>query len=391
MIKSFSNETCAFDCEWVPCAQAGRRLLGLDDSAGEGAVFEAMWQTYRKLGDPATSRPFLKLALSKVVSIAAVFRIRNTDGSIELELFSRGITECGEGKLIGDFLERVAEKSPAKGWQLWGFNSSGSDLPILKQRAIALGVACPKFSLRPDRSSGAPDFHDDRYSGAHIDILGLLGNYGRGDGVRPSLDEFAAACGIPGKMGVSGDQVADLYLEGKEREIVEYNQLDALTTHLVMLKIAFHSGRLGAAAYCAETEAVEQFLEKKAVEGGTHLQAFLELWERRRTGHEPATAAPIQVTSVAPAVVGSETTTLEWDLFVKQVQNCLGLQIAAALRSKRSFRCIGDRVVVAFGGGQHAHDLVNAAETLARVEEVLSDLLGQPTHLVCEMGDLLAG
>jgi hypothetical protein len=41
--------------------------------------------------------------------------------------------------------------------------------------------------------------------------------------------------------------VADLYLDGKVREIVAYNETDAVTTHLVMLRVALQAGKLTAA------------------------------------------------------------------------------------------------------------------------------------------------
>ena len=55
----------------------------------------------------------------------------------------------------------------------------------------------------------------------------------------PSLNEMAAVCGIPGKLGISGKEVAQLWMEGRLLEIVAYNECDALTTYLIWLRIAF--------------------------------------------------------------------------------------------------------------------------------------------------------
>jgi len=163
MIKQFSNDTCAFDCEWVPCATTGRRLLNLDHASSEVEVFRATWERHRAEDEEGrrrddnngegevARRPFLKLAMSRVISIAAILRQKRVDGTVKLQLYARHIGECSEGELIGDFLERVARNNPEKGWQLWGFNSVASGLPVLKQRAIALGVSCPKFSMRPEK------------------------------------------------------------------------------------------------------------------------------------------------------------------------------------------------------------------------------------------------
>ena len=49
---------------------------------------------------------------------------------------------------------------------------------------------------------------------------------------RPSLHQAATLSGIPGKIGVSGSSVAEMWLQGKLSEIVAYNEFDAFTTHL---------------------------------------------------------------------------------------------------------------------------------------------------------------
>ena len=120
MIKTFSPKTCAFDCEWVPCPVTARRLLGLPTDTSDAHAMHAAWRRYAKEGE---ERPFLKLVLSQVVSIAAVIRQRDDNGHIKLGMYARGVDEYAEGELIGNFLEGVAKRQ----WQLWGFNSAGSD------------------------------------------------------------------------------------------------------------------------------------------------------------------------------------------------------------------------------------------------------------------------
>src|SRR5690606_19682823 len=100
---------------------------------------------------------------------------------------------CPEAELIQRFLEKVA----ADHYQLWRYNSSTADLPILVQRAIALGVSCPAFSKRPAKPWEGYDYHDGRSSDAHMDILQTVGSHGSGTS-KPKLHEFAVACGFPG-------------------------------------------------------------------------------------------------------------------------------------------------------------------------------------------------
>lgn len=276
MFTTFHHATCAFDCEWIPCADTARRLLNLAPDAPESDCFEALWDYTRKDGDD-TPQPFVKLILSKVISLACVLRDKDPKtGELKLQLVGRGVgleTDSGiqydsEGPLIQRFLELVADKK----YQLWGFNSRSSDLPILVQRATALGVACPKFSA----GKKGWNYHH-RYHDAHIDILDeIQGFFGA---ARPSLNELAVACGIPGKLDVAGSEVATMYLDGKLSEIVAYNECDALTTHLLMLRVAYHAGRVGDAEYKTEVDAVRALINNEIAEGKAHLTLFRDQWD----------------------------------------------------------------------------------------------------------------
>ena len=284
MLKLLAPKTCAFDCEWVPCPATARRLLHLPPTTSDREAMEAVWQHYseqeaERTGRPPqpAARPFLKLILSQVVSVAAVLRQLENDKP-KLWLWSMSIADHTEGELIANFLERVAKGQ----WQLWGFNSAEADLPILKQRAIALGVPCPEFSERPERNSKDKkyDYHDSRYGDGHKDMLEVIGGFGGGGAKKPSLNEFAVACGIPGKLDVAGDEVAELYLQGRLAEILEYNETDAVTTHLLMLRIGLHTGQLAPAAYAAEVEAVEQLVQQQIAKGKQQFAKFSAAWQR---------------------------------------------------------------------------------------------------------------
>ena len=272
MIKEFKAKTCAFDAEWVPCAESGRRLLGLEKDMPEADVFEAMWAHDRKEGDGPEVQPFLKLVMSKVVSIAAVMREVHQDGRVELKVYSSGVDETSEGKMIQQFLEQVA----TKGFQLWGYNSSGADVPILMQRAIALGIELPKFSKRPNKPWEGMDYHDARGSQAHVDIMNAIGGYGGSS--NPKLAELAAASGVPGKLDTDGGQVAQMYLAGKVRDIVAYNETDALTTHLLMLRVALTGGFLIREKYMDELAAVDALLAEGIQAGKEHFRQFRDVW-----------------------------------------------------------------------------------------------------------------
>ena len=56
---------------------------------------------------------------------------------------------------------------------------------------------------------------------------------------RPTINRHSER--IPG-VEVIGDSVAQMWLEGKLPEIVEYNEFDAFTTHLLWARVAHSLG-----------------------------------------------------------------------------------------------------------------------------------------------------
>lgn len=278
MLKRFWNKTCAFDAEWVPCPRSARRLLNLPPDTSDEDAFTAIWKYDDEDWQEGQPHPFIKLALSQVVSIVGVVRTVEDDGHIRLGLRSRGIDRYEEGAMIRDFLEGVA----GQGYQLWGYNSNNSDLPILVQRAIALGIQCPHFTNRPPKPWLGDDYFDSRQSQAHVDLLEAISTRVRGKAM-PKLKEMAAACGLPGKTEIKqeqidGQNVAGLYLDGRIDLIVAYNELDALTNHLLMLRVAYFCAHLDRERYREEIQATRELITREVDAGKEHLADYNERW-----------------------------------------------------------------------------------------------------------------
>lgn len=369
MLKHFADHTCAFDAEWSPCPATARRLLGLAADASDRAATEAAWAHYRREDGP--ERPFLKLMLCRVASIAAVLRHRQPGGPPRLRLYSRGLHTTDEAALIRDFLEML----PVQKFQLWGFNSSGADLPMLKQRAVALAAPCPAFSRRPDKPWEGYDYHDGRSSEAHVDILALLAGY-NGGMARFSLAEMAAACGLPGKLDVTGDDVAELALSGEYAKIVEYNETDALTTHLLMLRVALHTGHLAPDEHAAEVAAARRLAEEEAAKGKQQFAKFLAAWDAL----SPPAAPPVRPDDAALVQALRE----HYKALLQAAQEEHGPALAQALRAMRGPVFRGDPLTLHFAGDRAACALVQAnADTVAAL---VARLLALPKlRVVCEV------
>jgi predicted PolB exonuclease-like 3'-5' exonuclease len=271
MFKTIAEKIWAFDLEWIPDAQAGRLVYNLPGEMPDNEVIREMWKSAGATAEDP--RPYLKTVLCRVVSVAAVTREKNSRGEYTLDLRylpKNPDQAISEQQLIGDFLQTLGRSKP----QLVGFNSSEADIPILLQRGVAAGITAPDFCERPDKPWEGQDYFS-QYADAHIDLKKILGGWGK---ATPSLHELAQVSGIPGKMDISGDNVVDLWLAGKMRDIVEYNQYDALTTYLVWLRVAHFAGFFSSENYELEQNKVKQLIQSKIKSGESHLTRFLNRW-----------------------------------------------------------------------------------------------------------------
>jgi predicted PolB exonuclease-like 3'-5' exonuclease len=276
MIKYVANRVWAFDAEWIPDPLAGRLLYDIPESVTDlGEIMQIMWQ--RGGATDADPTPFLKLAVCSVVSIAALER-RVTDDSVTLHLMRlphdpTDPEQTPESGIVGTFLDAIGERRP----QLVGFNSIDSDLKLLVQRGTILGLRSAAFCERPNKPWEGIDYFA-RGSEYNVDLKEILGGFGK---ATPSLHEIATQSGIPGKMDVDGNQVAQLWLKGELKKIVEYNEFDALTTYLLWLRLAHFAGHFTGEEYAAEQNRLREYLTAESQQGGKpHLEVYLEEWKR---------------------------------------------------------------------------------------------------------------
>jgi len=258
--------TLFFDMEWVPDADAARRLFDLSPEVDEVDAMQKLWQGGYKYDEESNPRPFLKYMFSRVVSIA--FLSRRTifiDGQRRTEFRLNSFPElplngnvATEAEIIERFLASVGKYRP----QLVGYNSTDSDLQVLIQRALINEVSAPEFCRRPeDKFDKSNDYFARWENENHLDIIRFFSNGNRT--MTPRLDDLARACGFPGKIDVKGEQVTDLWLSGDLRKIIEYNQTDALNTYLVWLRLVHFCGKLAGEEYFEETEQFRSFLESE--------------------------------------------------------------------------------------------------------------------------------
>lgn len=276
MFKAVLPRLLSFDIEWVPDPLAAELLHGVKDNPLH-SIEDAYRVLWKEAGaTPERPQPFVKTMLSRIVSIAGILREEGEGGSVSLRLVSlpedvKDEEKCKESAILKAFLKAVGRSHP----QLVGYNSTNSDIPILVERAIAHGLPGYGFGSRPEKPWEGVDYFS-AHSDYHVDLANVLGRWNQ----TPRLHEAANLSGIPGKMGITGQSVAHMWLMGDLAGIVAYNEYDAFTTHLLWARMAHFGGLLSTKAYEAEQQAVRELLEAEITAGRTHLEAYLLEWER---------------------------------------------------------------------------------------------------------------
>lgn len=278
MFKTVLPCLFSFDVEWVPDPLAAELLYGVKDEPPHSLedAFRKLWQEGG--ATPERPQPFIKTVLSRIVSIAGIFREETPEGEVKLELISlpkepNDPEKCRESALLTAFLKAVGRRKP----QLVGYNSAQSDVPIIVERAIVHGLPGYGFGERPEKPWEGADYFSP-HGDYHVDLAQSLGRWG----MTPRLHEIANLSGIPGKLGISGDSVAQMWLMGDMQGIVNYNEYDAFTTHLLWARMAHFGGLLSSETYAAEQDRVDALLEKEIADGHAHLEAYREEWYRLR-------------------------------------------------------------------------------------------------------------
>jgi predicted PolB exonuclease-like 3'-5' exonuclease len=145
------------------------------------------------------------------------------------------------------FRPHVIAKHFWQGWNGYGrptlvsFNGRGYDLPVLELAAYRYGYSVPAWFNVEARTY---DQARNRYNlEMHLDLFDLLSNYGAAR-LSGGLNLLANLIGKPGKAGVDGSQVQDMYDRGETVAINDYCRCDVLDTYFVFLRSRVLLGKI---------------------------------------------------------------------------------------------------------------------------------------------------
>jgi predicted PolB exonuclease-like 3'-5' exonuclease len=254
------NNVFAFDIETVPDVEFGRRLHGL-----EGLTDKQVGYVMQTRQREQTGSEFLSLEQHRVVSISVAMRTR--DG---FKAWSLGDPDSSEADLVRRFFDGIERHSPT----LVSWNGGGFDLPVLHYRALRHCVQAHRYWEMGDED---PAFrwnnYLSRFHWRHVDLMDVLSGYqGRG---RVGLDQMAQLLGLPGKLGMTGEDVWEAHLAGRSAEIRHYCETDVINTYLVYLRFELMRGRLTHDEHARECGLVRDWL---GAAGAPHLARFLAAW-----------------------------------------------------------------------------------------------------------------
>lgn len=265
-----------FDIETIPDTDAVPNLTGFD-AADVTARREEIERYHLEVTGGKNAFP--RQPFHKVVAIsfleAEIERLPNGEEMYHLrEIRSGGDEKAGEHEIVAGFFGYLARLKP----RLVSFNGRGFDLPVLKYRAMKHGVAAPWLHKSGDKWNS----YTSRYSADwHCDLLEVLSDFGAS--ARTKLNEVCAIMGFPGKFGVDGSKVTEMYDNGAIAEIRDYCETDVLNTYLVYLRHQHHTGTLSNQGYAAAIQDVLTYIDKEK-ENRPYLQEFFEAWEEACNG-----------------------------------------------------------------------------------------------------------
>lgn len=170
-----------------------------------------------------------------------------------------------------------------QGWEHYNrptfvtFNGRGYDMPVMEFGAYRLGLSLPAWFNVQSRSfeQSRNRYNIDR----HLDLQDLFSNFSAVR-INGGLNLLANLIYKPGKSGIDGSQVQDMYFDGQAEQINDYCRCDVLDTYFVFLRTRVLIGKLSLEDERVLVEDTRQMLKEQADDHPAY-QHYLEYWDRR--------------------------------------------------------------------------------------------------------------
>jgi predicted PolB exonuclease-like 3'-5' exonuclease len=158
-----------------------------------------------------------------------------------------------EEELIRNFWQRFERFNGT----LVTFNGRNFDLPVLELQALKYGCQAPRYF-----SSKARNRYGEE---GHYDLYDFLTNYGV-HRLRGGFNLLSKLIGLPGKTGIDGSMVQQLWQEGRLSDVHRYCRHDVIQTYFLFLRVELLRGRLTPEQYNCTLAESRRFREELEAE-----------------------------------------------------------------------------------------------------------------------------
>lgn len=257
-----------FDIETIPDTASAKRLLDLETN-DKNQLRQALTDYHLKITDG--KNPFLRQPFWQVICISFLEAeiVRDFSGQEFYrikDIRSGGDLSSLEPDLVRGFFSHLKKNSS----RLVSFNGKNFDLPVLKYAAMKHEVEAAWLYKSGDKWNN----YNQKYSlDWHCDLADAFSDFGASAKVK--MNELCAAFGLPGKIGVDGSQVLEMYDAGRLQEIRNYCETDVINTYLLYLVYQHHVGSMSKEGFKKAKESLCEFLEKNS-ENRPHFSEFLD-------------------------------------------------------------------------------------------------------------------
>jgi hypothetical protein len=262
-----------FDIETIPDTKSARNLLDLDKNVSDDEAVKSLTKYHLDLTDQRNA--FLRQPFHKVIVISFLEAeiIRDFNGQ---EFYRLKDIRCGgeinssESELVKGFFSHLKKNLS----RLVSFNGKNFDLPVLKYAAMKNSVEATWLYKSGDKWNN----YNQKYSlDWHCDLADAFSDFGASAKVK--MNELCACFNLPGKIGIDGSMVFDLFKKNSLQEIRDYCETDVLNTYLLYLIYQHHNGSISQESFKKCQENLQEFLEKKSSQK-THFKEFLNEWRK---------------------------------------------------------------------------------------------------------------
>ena len=144
---------------------------------------------------------------------------------------------------------------------LVSFNGRTFDIPLMELSAFRFGV--PIGDWMNNRMPAYEQPRNRYNSNSHLDLQEVITNFGA-TRLNGGLNLLANMLNKPGKMGIAGHMVQDLYAEGQLKRINDYCRCDVIDSYFVFLRTKLMYGEISLEQEADLVKRTRQWLHERS-------------------------------------------------------------------------------------------------------------------------------